>query len=240
MLDGINIIDIAVYGIILVSVAAGLYQGLLATAANTAGFYLSLLCAGLFYGGMAEKVKAADKIIPQILYYSETSDMLGSVEVYRTPVAGMTQSGMDSLLQTVNLPHPVGKLYAQNVLGQAYAPMGIDNLGDYLSRTVAEMAVNVSCFLLILLGVYIGVTLIINMVHFVFRLPSLKAFDGILGGAVGLLRGSMLAYATLMLLPVVLSMLPVQQVREIVEASKTVATFYEHNFLLDMIRSTIG
>jgi hypothetical protein len=35
-----NILDLTVYGILLISVAAGFYQGLVATTANTAGFFI--------------------------------------------------------------------------------------------------------------------------------------------------------------------------------------------------------
>lgn len=234
-----NILDVLVYAVILVSVAAGLYQGLIATSANTAGFFLSVLCAGWFYGGMAARVKAAGAVIRSLIYYSESSDMLGTVEVYRTPAAGMTQQNLDALLQNVSLPHPIGEWFERNVLGGVYAGEGIANLGEYLSQTVAEAAVSVASFLIVFLTMYAIVTVAINMLHFVAKLPSLKAFDGALGGVVGLLRGVMLAYVLCMALPVVLSMLPVQQVRDIVDTSRTAGMFYENNFLFGLIRSYI-
>lgn len=235
-----NVLDIAVYAIILVSVAAGFYQGFLATSANTVGYFISLLAAWIFYGGAAQSVKAADKIIPALLYYSETTDMLGTVETYRMGVAGMTEAKLDGILSNVSLPHPIGQWFGENVLGAVYAKEGIGNLGEYLSRTVAETAVNIGCFLIIFLGVYIALTIVVNAVHYVVRLPQVRMLDGTLGGVVGLLRGVLLVFALFLVMPVVLSMLPVQQVTDIVQASHTASFYYEHNFLFGMIRSFIG
>lgn len=236
----INIIDIAVYGIILVSIAAGFYQGLIATSMNTAGFFVAALSAGWFYGGMAMRVKAAGKVIPQLIYYSETSSMLGSVDVYRTGVASMSRQSMDGLLQNVSLPFPIGKWFTENVLGGVYAKDGISTLGDYLSRTVAEAAVSIACFLIIFLIMYVILTLAVNLLHYVVKLPQLKAFDGLAGGAVGLLRGALLASVLFLMLPVALSMLPVAQVKDLVAGSHTASFFYQNDFLFGFIRSYIS
>ncbi len=236
----INILDITVYAIILISVAAGVYQGFLATSANTAGYFIALISAWLFYGGAAANVKAAGKIIPALLYYSESSDMLGTVDTYRTSVEGITKSGLDSLLKALPLPHPVDQWFSGNVLNQVYEKMGIQNLGDYLSRTVAEVAVNIGCFLMIFLGVYIALTILVNLLHYVVKLPSLQQLDGVAGGVIGLGRGVLLVFVLFLIVPVMLSMLPVQQIKEIVETSHTAAFFYQHNFLFGWIRSFIG
>jgi uncharacterized membrane protein required for colicin V production len=235
-----NLLDMAVYGILIVSVLAGFYQGLIATSANTAGFFLSLLSAKLFYMGMAMNVKEAGKMIPRLVYYSESAEMLGTTEVVRTPVAGFTQQQMDALLKTVQLPHPVDEWFRHNVLNAVYTKQGIVSLGDYLSQTVAKTAVAVACFLAILLGVYIVFTIVVNLVHFVVKLPALRLFDGVLGGAVGLVRGVFLAMALFMVLPTILSMLPVHQIQDIVNSSQLADFYYQKNFMFGMIKSFIG
>ena len=236
----LNLIDIAVYAILLISIAAGFYQGLLATVANTAGYFVALLGARWFYPGMAMHVKQAGEVIPALLYYSETADMLGSVDVFRTDVAGMTQLKLEHILQNVSLPHPLGEWFSQNVLGAVFAQDGISRLGDYLSRTIAETAVNTACFLIIFLGIYVVITLLVNLAHYVVKFPQFKALDGVLGGAVGLLRGGLLVYALFLVLPSILSIAPVQMISTVVQESHTAQMFYYHNFLFDMIRSYIG
>lgn len=235
-----NILDLAVYGIIAVSILAGFYQGLIATSVNTAGYFISLLSANWFYMGMAQSVNRANELIPRLEYFSETAEMLGTMEVARTPVAGMTEQSMKALLETVKLPHPVDQWFSHNVLNAVYAGDGLATLSEYLSRTVAQTAVSVVCFLAILLGVYLAVTLVVNLVHYTVKLPSLKLFDGILGGVVGLARGVFLALALCMVLPSVLSMLPVQQIQDIVNTSQLADFYYQKNFMFDMIKSFIG
>lgn len=235
-----NILDMIAIAILGLSAAAGYYQGLLATSANIVSYFVAVLSANWFYEGAAAKVKEAGKIIPALLYYSETADMLGSVENYRTNVTNLTQSALQSILHGVKLPYPVDRWLAENVLNLSYSKIGITQLGDYLSRTIAETAVCIACFLLIFLGVYIGLTLVVNLAHYVIKLPTLKYLDGVSGAALGLVRGALLVFALFMILPVVLSTVPVAQVKDIVQGSSMAGFFYHQNFLLDMIKSFIA
>ncbi len=234
-----NILDILAVAILALSAAAGYYQGLLATTANVAGVFVSLFSANWLSVAAAQSVKQADKVIPALLYYSESADMLGSVDNYRASVTAMTQPALESILRTVQLPYPVDRWLSENVLNLHYASLGLTNLGDYLSRTIAETAVNIGCFLMLFFGIYLAVTLIVNLVHYVVKLPTLKILDGFTGAVLGLGRGVLLVLVVFMVLPVVLSMLPVAQVSEIVEGSQVAGLFYHQNFVLDMVRSYI-
>jgi uncharacterized membrane protein required for colicin V production len=235
----LNLLDLAVYGILLASIAAGFYKGLLATAANTVGTFLAMLMAGWFSGGMALRVKLAGKLIPTLQYYSETSGMIGSVEIARTGVLGMTQARLDGIFQNVHLPTPIGNWYVHNVLGAVYAKDGLSTLGDYLSQTVAEAAVSIACFLVVFFIAYIAIALAVNLLHSIIKFPQLKYVDGVLGGAVGLLRGLLLVFVLFLVMPLALSMLPVQQVKDLVASSHTAGFFYQHDFLFSFIRSYI-
>lgn len=235
-----NPIDLAVLAILAISIAAGCYQGLLATGANLVGCGISLITARLFYPGIAMGVKAAGKIIPTMLYYSETADMLGTVENYHTEVAGLTDTGLKGILNSVTLPHPMDQWFSHNVLGAVFAQDGISNLGDYLARTIAETTVNICSFLLVFLIAYLAFTFLVNMLHYSFRFPGLPHFDGLIGGAVGLVRGALLIWALFLLMPAILSLAPVKMISDIVADSKTAGFFYEHNILFGMIKSFIG
>jgi uncharacterized membrane protein required for colicin V production len=235
-----NIVDITVYGIIIISIAAGFYQGFLATVFNSVGYFIALFSASGFYMGMAQKIKEAGQVIPALLYYSETSDMLGTVETYRTSVLGMTQLKLENILHNMTFPYPIEKWFSNNVLNAVFTQERITNLGDYLSRTVAETSVCILCFLAIFIGVYIAATLVVNLVHYVVKLPSVNIFDSVLGGAVGLGRGILLVFVLFLLMPVILSILPVQQIKDIISSSQTAAFYYQKNFIFDMIKSYIG
>ncbi len=235
-----NPIDLVVLAILAVSVAAGCYQGLLATGANLTACGISLLAARLFYPGLALGIKAAGKVIPALLYYSETADMLGTVDNYRTEVAGLTQSRLDSILSGMTLPHPLGEWFRKNVLGAVFAQDGIANLGDYLARTIAETVVNILCFLFVFLIVYLALTFLVNLLHYSFRFPKLAHFDGLLGGALGLGRGVLLVWVLFLIMPAVLSMAPVEMISDIVAGAKTTGFFYDGNILFGLLRSYIG
>ena len=234
-----NLLDALGFAILALSTAAGYYQGFLATAANCAGYITALLSASWFYGSVAERIKEAGKIIPALIYYSESGDLLGSVETFRLNVTTLNQSAMDGILSRVELPHPVGQWLAENVLGLRYSADGLTQLGDYLSRTIAEAAVSIGCYLLMFLAIYIGLTLMINIANYTIKFPALKAFDGLAGAGLGLVRGGLLVFAAFMVLPVLLSMLPVAQVKDIVEGSALTGFFYEKNFMFGLIRSYI-
>jgi uncharacterized membrane protein required for colicin V production len=236
----VNVIDYGILALLAVSVVTGYYQGFMKTVAGIATYFASFLAAWLGYPALASWVQGTGKVIPVIVYYSESSDMLGSVSNVQLRVSDITAQKLSEILTQVNLPHPLGRLLTENVLSRVFASQGLETLGDYLSMTIAHMAVNILCFVFIFAAAQAALSLATHLCDDVFHFPVLKQLDGVMGGLLGFLRGGLLLFVLFMLVPVMLAFLPFEELQIILSESQLATFFYKGNFMIDLIRGLIG
>ena len=95
-------------------------------------------------------------------------------------------------------------------------------------------------FLLVFAVVRIILAFIMGGVDYAWKLPQLRAGDGVLGGGLGLVRGILALFLLFMLLPIGLVFLAgkLQFVTDLVRESFFAHFFYRSNFLLSMMPGT--
>ena len=98
-------------------------------------------------------------------------------------------------------------------------------MSDYISATILTVFVNIICFLLVFAAVYVVLSVSVNLIRAVFRFPVLKQLDSAAGGLFGVLRGVVLVFALFTLIPLVETMLPLQNVNELIDASRLAPIF---------------
>ena len=90
-------------------------------------------------------------------------------------------------------------------------------------------------FLLLLLVIHF----VINFLKVVFKFPVLKQLNSIAGGAFGLIRGALLCFVAFALLPLIQTLLPVQDINELVEASALAPLFNSGNLILAIMNGRL-
>ncbi len=233
-------IDLGIFALFMLSAVIGYHKGFLKAILNIATFFLSLLGAWGLHSQLAQTLKASGKVIPIIMNYSESSDMLGSVENVRSVASTLSPEALSDIVNKANLPHPLGTLLTQNVESAAFAPDGLSTLGDYLAVTIANMSINIISFLLIFAIFYISFNLLINLYDYVFKLPVLKIFDSSSGALLGFLQGFLLMFLIFSIIPVILAFLPFDEVLVFIENSQLGKFYYHSNFIIDLIKGTIA
>ena len=101
-----NIIDLVVVIFLGLGLIIGWYHGSVRAAANVGALLLAMVIGLSFHGVMARSVLAQQKIVPQLIYYSESDEFLKDVETVRIQVDTLTPELLDSLLEDVSLPYP--------------------------------------------------------------------------------------------------------------------------------------
>lgn len=235
-----SILNLLALAALLGSAAVGFYQGSVKSTLGIASYFLSFLSAWIFYPLMASNIRAAGKVIPSIVYYSESSRMLESVDMMRLNVSSYTPEQTRELMAQLNLPHPVGKLLSTNLINHAFASEGLTSLNDYLSMTIAHMTVNLLSFLAIFLCVQVALSLVVYLCDSVFPFPVMQQLDGVLGALLGFLRGGLLLFVAFSLTPIMLSFLPFDELRLMVSESPLASFFYNGNYIIDLIRGYIA
>ena len=235
-----NIIDLVVVIFLGLGLIIGWYHGSVRAAANVGAILLAMVIGLSFHGVMARGVLAQQKVIPQLIYYSESDEFLQDVETVRLQVDAITPESLDALLTEVKLPYPVESRLRTNLENKAFADDGLTMLGEYLSMTIAHMTVNIVCFMILFLVSLVILFLVIRALDVTLIFPVLRYGDGLVGAAAGLVASALLLFALEMLVPVGLSFVPFVELRTIVENAATSSLFYHSNFLLALMKGVIA
>lgn len=232
-------IDIGILGIFVVCVLIGFNQGFLKAGLNCVNFFLSLLLALMFRGSLAGIITADPQIIPTIIHFSESSEMLGSVENVRLSIYNLTPEVLESILSNVQLPHPLEALLLSNIQTQAFAAQGLSTLGEYLSMTIAHMSINIVSMLTAFVISFVSIALLIHMVDSTVKFPVLRYMDGSAGAILGFLQGMLLLFVVFLCVPLILAFLPFDELTALIDASSFATFYYRSNFVIDMIKGII-
>jgi len=234
-----NIIDIAIILILIVFILVGLYQGFTVSILSTASYVLSWLLAWIFYPVLAGIFKSGG-VYSAILSLSDGAQKLTSIDLSKTPIASLDATQISTAINNAKLPAPFSTALFNNINSAALNSQNVTTLGDYFNNTIAMVLTNILCFLIIFIIVRLIFVLIISMTRYVVKLPVLKQTDTLLGGAFGFVRGAVFLYILFMLVPIFLTLFPVDKIQTLVDASLLAKIFYNGNLFLGIISPMIG
>lgn len=230
-----NVADIVILAVIGVSALWGLYRGFIQSVLGMAGTLLSLLAAYVFGPRLAALMRANQGIADTLSTYTDAVARVGDATLAGTNVAGMDESLLARVLDSVGLPKPISDILMQNISTQAFAQDGLVTVNQYVQQTLVAVAINVLCYMLVFLAAMIVCSVIINLVRHVADFPSLKAFNVLLGGVFGLARGVVVTYVLFLLVPILLTVLPIDGLSQALAESTLAPVFQSEGFFSGVI-----
>ena len=215
----------------------GLYRGFIQSVLSLGGSLLSIVGSFLLYPRLADVVASNTDITRMISTYTDSQSLLGDLDLSSQAVSGMAGDAIAQVVQKANLPEPIGTLLQHNLSAQVFSPMGnlATNVGDYVNQTILSVSINVLCFLLCFLVCFIVVHILINLVRAVFRFPVLKHLDWLAGGAFGFLVGVLLCYVCFTVLPLMESVIPLENFRTLADQSVLAKTFSDSSLIVSIM-----
>ena len=234
-----NLLDVIILGVIGLSIAYGLYSGLISSLVNVVGLAAAWICAICFYPKLSAWIVDNTTLLNLIVHYTEGASHLSSLEAANTTVASAAYDFVVQTVQDAKFPAPFDTMLLENILGQVFSGQGLTTIAEYFNYTLAYAVLNIISFLLILAFVYLLFTIAGSIISYVMRFPVLRIGDSLLGAGFGALRGVFIVFAFFMLLPVVLSVVQMDFLQELISESAFASFFYDGNFLLSAIKSVI-
>ena len=231
-----NLVSVFLLILICFTLLEGVYRGFMHSIINLGAFFLSIITSFIFSPLVSSAVKANDDIFNFMLYYTEGAEKIAVFKDTSLPIASMTQDKLQSIIAASNLNEPFSTLIHQNVTSSAFAPEGLTTIGQYYNMTIVCTVLNILSFLVMFLIAYIIYTFILGLVNYTVKFPELKQYDRFTGASFGAVRGLMICFLIIMIVPVVFLLLPVDQVADYFYASKLGMFFYNNNFFLHLIR----
>ncbi len=232
-----NLIDLCVIVIIGLCVLFGFYRGFIQSVLNLAGGLLAVVGSFWLFPRLSDILSANTSFTRFISTYTDSGSLLGNLDLSSRPVAELTQEGIDAIIQRAGLPSPLDTLLSHNLAERVFSPLGdlATTVGDYVNQTVLSVSVNVLCFLLCFVICFVAATILVNLLRAVFRFPVLKHLDWLMGGAFGFLLGVLICFVAFTLLPLVESVLPIPELRAMVDASALGRVFDNGNLIISIM-----
>ena len=216
----LNIVDYVIIGVVAISVLFGLYRGFVSSVLSMGGGLISFLASFALYPKLAALIQNNQELQRTLLHYTDASSRIGDLELALTNVVNLGREGIQKVLTNVSLPAPLDSILQVNLENLVYGTQGaVTTVSDYVSQTILQASINIICFLVCFIGLYIAFSLGVNLIRAVFRFPVLKQLDSLAGGVFGLLRGILICLAAFTLVPLVQTMLPMDLINEIGRAS---------------------
>jgi len=217
----------------------GLYRGFLHSAINLGAFFLSLFTSYFLYPVVSTAVKANDTIFKFLVYYTEGSEKILNFKDTQLLVDTMSPEKLKSIVSASALYEPYPTLIEQNVAAKAFAAEGYTTIGEYYNMTIVCTVLNILSFLAVFILARIVYTFVLGMVGYTVKFPELKQYDRSVGALFGAARGVLACFIVVTAVPVILLILPVEQVSEYFFDSAIGSFFFDNNFFLHLIRGTV-
>ena len=221
-----NVVDYVIIGVIGLSVLFGIYRGFVASVLNMGGCLISFGLSFWLYPKVAGLIQNNQELTRTLMHYTDASSRIGDLELAISNVSQLTQTKITEILSKVNLPAPLNTLLEVNLENQVWAQAGITTVSDYVSQTILTAATNIICFLVCFIVLYLAVSIVLNL-------------DWLAGGAFGFARGMILCYALFAVVPLALTMVPFDQVSEMIDQSHLAAFFNNGNLILSIMNQRL-
>lgn len=232
-----NVIDIVILAILGLSVLVGLYRGFISSVASMGGCLLSLGLSFWLSPKLAEAIQNNPSILKTLVSYTDAATKLGDQALASSNVTMLTETGITEILNKVSLPAPLNTLLQNNLQNQVFGAAA--DVGTYVSQTIIGAILNVICFIVCFLALMLVIHFIINFLKVVFKFPVLKQLNSVAGGAFGLIRGALLCFVAFALLPLIQTLLPVQDINQLVETSALAPLFNSGNLILAIMNGKL-
>lgn len=232
-----NIFDVIILAILGVSLISGMYKGFLASGLTIIGFIAAWVGAMHFYPQLSAAVQSNSELMGMLHYYLDAGALFETGAMGEKLVGAISQTELAQAAASLKLPAIITDAFQQNVLAQSFAALDMATLADYLGQTICGAAINVLSFLIMFVVSYMVSLLLVNLLNHVFRFPILRHLDWLLGGAFGLVRGAVIAALVFSLVPMAVSMLPLEVTEELVNNSFFYDFFSKNNILASLVES---
>jgi len=233
----VNVIDYGIIILIALCVLFGCYRGFVQSLLNLGGSLLSFAGAFWLFPTLADAVSSNTEVVRLISSYTDSGSILGDLDLSSRAVNTLSASNIEAIVAKANLPDPVGRLLQANLSEKVFSPMGdlATTVGDYVNQTILSVSINVLCFIVCFLACFIVLTILINLVKSVFRFPVLKQLDWLAGGVFGFVIGCVLCFIVFTAMPLLQSVIPLEQFQDLVDQSALAKIFENGNLIISIM-----
>ena len=230
-----NAIDIIIIAIIGLSTLFGLYRGFIQSVLNLGSGLISVVGSFWLFPKLSDILSSNTGFTRFISTYTDSGSVLGNLDLSSMAVSALNPKNVTDIVQKANLPAPLDTLLQVNLEQQVFGGSGVSTVSDYVSQTILNASINIICFIVCFAVIFLAVSIVINLMRAVFRFPLLKQLDWLAGGAFGFARGMLICYVIFAVVPLILTVVPIELISELIDASTLAPIFNNGNVILSIM-----
>ena len=232
-----NLIDYIIVILIMIFTLFGFYRGFLQSLLNLGGCLMSFLASFWLFPKLSDAVSSNPEIVRMLTGYTDSGSVLGDLDLSSLPVSSLNAGNISNIVEKANLPDPLGRLLQENLVQQAFSPLGnlAQSVGDYINQTILSVSINVISFIVCFALSYLIITIVINLLKSVFKFPLLKQLDWLAGGLFGFVIGSVICFVIFTAMPVIQSLIPLENFKQLVDESALAGIFQNGNLIISIM-----
>ena len=204
--------DLIVLAVLALSVVYAVYRGAVQTVLNVGALILAVLLAYPLSRPLTDAVRGNTAITSQLLTYTDAVARVGDIELANTRVTGIGEDTIRQVIENVGLPDVMADILRRNLEGGAAVESAM-TVNDYVQGTVLSTALRILCYLLCAGALYFALALLISLLNYVFRFPLVRGVDWAVAAGFGLARGAMLCALLFLLVPLLVTAVPLELFR---------------------------
>ncbi|OON99898.1 MAG: hypothetical protein ATN35_10155 [Epulopiscium sp. Nele67-Bin004] len=131
------------------------------------------------------------------------------------------------------MPDPLVDILIQNNNKEVYAIFGANNIIDYISSYIANMAINVFSVIIVIIIVKIGIAFFVSGADLIAQLPVLRTVNSWGGIVLGFAEAIVVIWLFCLVIPFLTVSPQCEWLTLMWESSIFVRWFYDNNFLFD-------
>lgn len=218
-----NIIDYVIIAIMAYGLLSGMYKGSITSGMSTLGFAGAWFGAKMVYADIAHLALSNTTLMAVLNQYLEPENFFESHTLAMTAVSDVIAGGEEAIGAAVNSVGGqfrfIAEAFSANVRNQAFANLNISTLSDYLNQTLWVAVFNVVAFLAAFVVIYLLISLVVSLLDHVICFPAFRGVDWLIGGALGMLRSSVVVVLVLAVLPTLISIISPELTQELINGS---------------------
>ena len=233
------IINIAVLAVFALFFLSGFYKGFIWNLSALGASIIALILAFALRGSVSKAIVKNGTLYEAMLNYTEGAEAIYERELVDMEITSLTNDQIDEIMERSGLPFPLRDRVYENIMDEALKDQGITTLGDYFNESMVLTFINIVSFMLIYFVCRVILTFIICWLDYSIQFSRLRRLDSIVGGAIGLVRGFIDISVVFMVIPIVLTVLPFDQIEELITASAMASFLHRSNIFLKLLPGTI-
>ena len=234
-----NIIDLGIILVLGLGFLLGWYKGFLVSVLHVASYVVSWIIAVASYSSLASYILEKTNFDNTLLYFTAGAEKLSDMSVANVSVHELGFEKIQEIISTSNLPKPIENMMLDNIVNGAFASQGITTLSDYFNQTLINLSLSLISFLIIFFAVKLICTFVIGLIDYIVKLPILKQFDKIFGGAVGVLQAAIFVWVVFSIVPILMSVLPLEDFNNLIQGSLLGRMFFNGNIIFNVLKSVL-